>query len=131
MKPVQLILSLILLFIGGMYLGHFRSRVLDRLIVLAFTALGLSMVIAPDWTNAVAHVVGVGRGADLFIYLAILGGVFVLFLFYSKLKELETALTSFVRAVALSGAIDPLSGISYRAPDEAVDRKSSGPIDPT
>ena len=93
MRPVQFILALL---VGGMVLLYFsrlRSGVLDRVVVLAFAVLGLVMVAIPDATTRVANMVGVGRGSDLFVYLALLGFAFVSLLLYSKIRELEATIT--------------------------------------
>jgi hypothetical protein len=108
MKPVQFILAMLLALIGMLYFIRIRSHLLDRILVLLFGLLGLSMVVAPDWTNSVANLVGVGRGADLFIYLAILGFAFVYLLFYAKVRDLEATLTEVARAVALEHALPKL-----------------------
>ncbi len=110
MKPVQIILTLLLLLILTLYFARLRSSVLDRLVVVLFSILGISMVIAPDWTNKAAALVGVGRGADLFIYLAIVGLSFVVLLFYSKIRSLEALITDLTRAVAIDRAVGHSAG---------------------
>jgi hypothetical protein len=107
MRPVQFILTVLLIAIVVLYFGRLRSRLLDRVVVLAFAILGISMVVAPDWTNKAASLVGVGRGADLFIYLAILGFAFVLLLFYSKIRDIEASLTDIARAIAIERSVAP------------------------
>jgi hypothetical protein len=62
------------------------------------------MIAAPDWTNDVAHWVGVGRGVDLFFYLAILGFSFATLILYSKIRDLDESLTRLVRAIAIERA---------------------------
>ena len=117
MRPVQLILTVLLLLIVALYFSRLRSRLLDRVVVLLLSVLGIGMVLAPDLTNKAADLVGVGRGADLFIYLAIVGFGFLFLLFYSKIRQLEATLTDLARNIAISRA---------RAPDSA----STPPGDP-
>jgi len=130
MRPVQVILALLLLFILVLYFSRLRSSVLDRLVVVVFSILGISMIIAPDWTNWAANLVGVGRGADLLIYLAIVGFGFVILLFYSKIKALDASITDLARSVAIERAVgssgsepkrpDPEEGKSDQSRDEPV-----------
>jgi small membrane protein len=120
MRPVQFILALMVLVIVVVYFSKFRSRAFDRVLVLFLAMLGLSMVIAPDWTNRAANLVGVGRGADLFIYLSIMSFSFVSLLFYSKMRDLEATITEMARAVAIKGAV----------PLRETEGEQSPPVDP-
>lgn len=107
MRPVQFILMLLVIGMLALYFSRLRSGVLDRVVVLAFGILGLVMVAVPDMTTRVANFVGVGRGADLFIYLALLGIGFACLLLYSKLRELEASITNLSRTVAIDRARGP------------------------
>jgi hypothetical protein len=121
MKPIQLILVLFLLAIAAVYFLRLRKKTYDRLIVIFFILAGAVLVIMPDWTTAIAQLLGVGRGADLLLYLGLLGLSFVCLLLYSKMRELETALTDLVRSIAIAGA---------RPPDQAGDKTSEGQNNP-
>ncbi len=104
MRPVQFVLMLMLIGVLLLYFSRLRSGLLDRIVVLFFGILGLTMVVAPDWTSTVANLVGVGRGVDLFFYLAILGFAFAGLILYSKIRDLEAHLTQLVRSVAVERA---------------------------
>ncbi|MGD8415162.1 MAG: DUF2304 domain-containing protein [Candidatus Latescibacterota bacterium] len=101
MRPVQLILIGLLILVTSIYFSRLRSGVLDRLIILCFVVLGAVMTVAPDLTTAIAHLVGVGRGVDLFFYLAILGLGFMWLLLFSKIRDLQSSITNLTRALAL------------------------------
>lgn len=112
MKPIQILLSALLALLAlAVWLNRGHARLVNRLIVGALALLGIFMVLAPDTTTDIAEFVGVGRGADLLLYLAVIGFAFVSVLLYARLREFEWALTQVVRAQALAGA---------RAPDEAI-----------
>lgn len=127
MRPVQVILALLFLLMLVLYFSRLRSSVLDRLVVVVFSLLGLSMVIAPDLTNWAAGLVGVGRGADLLIYFSIIGFAFVILLFYSKIRAIEASMTELARTVAIKGAV-VAPGSEPKLPDLAGDKpdQSSG-----
>lgn len=110
MKPVQLILVVLLLLILILYFSRLRSGVLDRFAVLVFGLLGISMVVFPDWTNWLAHRVGVDSGAHLFIYLSILGLGFFCLLLYSRLRDLQHSLTQLIRTLAVERAQERSDG---------------------
>jgi hypothetical protein len=67
----------------------------------ALVAAGILFVLFPSLTNRLAHVLGVGRGADLFLYLAISCGAVLLFNFYLRLRSLELRQVELVRQLAL------------------------------
>ncbi len=109
MKPIQIILiSLLAGLVLAVWLKRGSAKLLNRLIVGAFALVGIFMVLAPDTTTAIAEFVGVGRGADLLLYLAVIGFAFVTVLLYARLRELELALTRVVRAQAIQNARAPL-----------------------
>ena len=89
MKPIQAILVLILLAIAGLYFNRLRKKTFDRLIILLFIFTGILLVITPDLTTAIAHRLGVGRGADLIMYLGLLMLSFFCVLLYARIRELR------------------------------------------
>jgi len=72
-------------------------------IIVVFTLLALAgaAVLFPDVTNDIAHVVGVGRGADLIMYMLHVGLLFVIIHYYTKFVELQQQITHLVREIAL------------------------------
>ncbi|MGH7335499.1 MAG: DUF2304 domain-containing protein [Candidatus Rokuibacteriota bacterium] len=72
-------------------------------IIVVFTLLALAgaAVLFPDATNDIAHVVGVGRGADLIMYMLHVGLLFVIIHYYTKFVELQQQITHLVREIAL------------------------------
>lgn len=79
----------------------FRTKVIYRLIGLALFLIALILIIFPDFTTVVAHVLGVGRGADLLFYFSLVGGIYVALLMYMKIRELDRKLAELTRAMAL------------------------------
>ena len=118
MRPVQFVLILLLLGVLMLYFSRLRSGLLDRIVVLLFGLLGIAMVVAPDWTSSLAHLVGVGRGVDLFFYLAILGFAFAGLILYSKIRDMELQITRLVRMVAMERANEPAAGTNPSPADQ-------------
>lgn len=58
-------------------------------------------IVFPDITQDAADVVGVGRGADLVLYISIVAVLFVLLHYYTKFVELQRQLTQMAREVAI------------------------------
>jgi small membrane protein len=90
-----------LLFILISYLRKFRRPALDKLFIGLLLVLGIFFVLYPEVTNQLAHFLGIGRGADLIFYLAILGFGYLTLVLYSKIKKLEDQLTKIIRKQSL------------------------------
>ena len=61
----------------------------------------LFVTLCPNATYPLAHLVGIGRGADFVIYCALLVLLRVLFYLYHQNRRLESQLTQIVRHLAL------------------------------
>jgi len=59
------------------------------------------VVVLPETTQLLANVVGVGRGVDLAIYLALLALFFLVFKLFTKIELLEREISKLVRTIAL------------------------------
>lgn len=110
MRPVQFILIVLVILVIVLYFSRLRSGLLDRVVVVLFAALGITMAAVPDLTMKMAHAVGVGRGADLFMYLSLVGFGFFGLVLYSKLRDLEASITHLARNVAIQTASRPQDG---------------------
>jgi hypothetical protein len=104
---IQPILVALLLLIGGMYLTALASRLASRMALLGLLGLGVLFVIDPDLTTRIAHSVGVGRGADLLLYLFCLATVTMFLKLYQRNRTVEEKLTEVVRQMALQGVRRP------------------------
>jgi hypothetical protein len=83
------------------------SHAVDWRTAFAWSALWIVAAIAilrPSITVAVAHFLGIGRGADLVFYCGILGMLLGFFAVYVRLKRLEQQVTTLVRAIAIRDA---------------------------
>ena len=73
--------------------------------VLSFIwlAAGAAML-RPDMSMRLANILGIGRGADLLLYVAILVSIAILFKIYLRFATLENQLTVLIRHLAISEA---------------------------
>jgi hypothetical protein len=72
MMIIQIIVIIVALGISLYALGGHQTHATRAWKKIAFCALAVAMVIAvlfPNVTNQAAHIVGVGRGADLLLYM--------------------------------------------------------------
>jgi hypothetical protein len=78
-----------------------QMRAWKKIIGIIFTALAVVVVLFPETANDIAHFVGVGRGADLLLYLLTLGFISVCINLYLKSKIEEQKMAKLARKVAL------------------------------
>lgn len=90
-----------------------RPRITAWLGVLVWTLAGLT-VLSPELTTRIARLLGIGRGADLLIYLLALAFLSSWFYFYRRLRSLSDSITALTRAIALERAKSSLleSGVA-------------------
>jgi small membrane protein len=98
---IQIVLATILVYLIAQVVSQPLFSKLAKLGIAVVIAAGLLFVFWPSVTNTIAHHVGVGRGADLFSYLAISVGAVVLFGFYLRIRSLELRNVELVRQLAI------------------------------
>jgi hypothetical protein len=86
---------------------------------------GTVAVIWPESTSWVAQGLGIGRGADLILYIAVIVMVVGFWMMYLRLRQLRREVTLMVRHIALTEAEGEAAarGTTVRAADEANDKK--------
>ena len=105
MKPVQLLLIVGTACLLVLYLAFLRSKLLDRLVGLLLLSLAWFSILLPEYTTVVANLLGVGRGADLILYLFGLFTVFALIILYTHVRALRLQMTALVRHLAIRDAV--------------------------
>ncbi|MBU6375173.1 MAG: DUF2304 family protein [Bdellovibrionales bacterium] len=101
MIPSLFILTILLVLLATDYLFLPRQARRAFLVMgLVFGLIGL-LAVFPNGLSAVASWVGIGRGVDLIVYLALIVLVREYFISRSRQAALESQLTSLVRQIAL------------------------------
>jgi small membrane protein len=105
---IKIILAVGLVLALFLYIRYLKSRLLSKLVIVSLFLLGLIFVFIPDLTNYLAHLVGVGRGADLLLYCMTI--LFYLSFIYNhyKIKAMQEQITGIIRY----GAIDHVKEIT-------------------
>jgi small membrane protein len=131
---IKLLLVVGLVVVAVSMLRHrntMRFRAGKKLLLAAFAVLAVAAVAFPDWLNDVAKGVGVGRGADLLLYLLIVAFLFVALNTYLKFKDYDTVLTRLSRRIAIDEALrryGPVTGSSSTpSPPDEPNRASPTP----
>ena len=91
-----------LLFLRCVYrvIRRSRSRVGSFAGAVIWLAAGVA-ILRPEVTNELAELLGIGRGADLLLYLLAIAFLASVFYFYQKAHRLESDLTRVVRRLAI------------------------------
>lgn len=100
---IQIILSLGLAGCLFYVISLGRPNRLLRLTLFAIILTGAVFVWIPDMTNTIARLVGVGRGADLVMYIWIVLNLLFILRLHIKLREQSEAMTQLARRIALAG----------------------------
>lgn len=82
--------------------GRATHQAVLRLSGLVLVVLGITAVLFPDITVWAARLVGVRRGTDLVLYVAVVSFCFVTVMLYQRMHTLETQITSLARELTLA-----------------------------
>ena len=103
---IVVIIALLALSFRG---GGARQQALRRVFMVLFVAVAAVALVFPQTLTWVANLVGIGRGADLLLYLLVL--VFLVYVAssYRRFRHLENDATRLARRLALDSARAPHS----------------------
>ncbi len=100
----QILLSLLIIFALYRLIRNFLNKKISKIDFigwLCFWLIALTIVIYPDITNWLARFLGIGRGADVIIYFALIIIFYFLFSFSRKLRSMEKSITDVVREISI------------------------------
>ncbi|MBB5632658.1 hypothetical protein BKA04_000881 [Cryobacterium mesophilum] len=104
------ILAVVVILIAAFFMlrgGGARHQAIRRILMLLFIVAAASSVFFPQvWTWA-AHLIGIGRGADLLLYFLVLTFLGFVASTYRRFRNLEHDVTELSRQVALVTAPQP------------------------
>jgi hypothetical protein len=76
---------------------------------MAVWAVGAASIIWPHATAVIAHRLGIGRGADLLLYVSVLVMFVAFFYVYTRFRRLDRQITLLVRRLAIQNAAPALT----------------------
>jgi len=121
----QLLLLTLAIIIIALVALRFRQGRIGTPAFLFWIFLWVSaavVVVYPDSTSVVARFLGIGRGADLVLYLGAILILYLIFRLFMRMEQLDRNITTIVRSMALREAgLDD----SHREPSEG--SRSPGP----
>jgi hypothetical protein len=105
---IQIILVCSLVGLFAYALSQRRRSAPVSVLIMASSVIGSVLVMFPNIANAIAQELGVGRGADLILYVFIIIALTAIFNLHLRLRAAFEVSTKLARAIAL---------ISVRQPD--------------
>jgi hypothetical protein len=99
---IQLFLTVLLAAVAVIVALQRSTSLLLRLAVLSVVTTGVFFVWLPEQTTRLALTLGVGRGADLLLYLWVVITLALIVLLYLKIVQLSRKITELTRALALT-----------------------------
>jgi small membrane protein len=112
------ILAVIAIAVAAFFMlrgGGARHQAIRRILMLLFIVAAASSVFFPGLWTALANIVGIGRGADLLLYLTVLIFLGFVATTYRRFRHLENDVTELSRQLALVQAKAP--GSSEETPE--------------
>ena len=91
------------------FLQRRKSRLVSGMLAIVSLA-GIYLVVDPDRASELAHLVGVGRGADLIVYCWVVISLMVSVNLQFKIMALRGDITELARALALQEANRGVAG---------------------
>ncbi|MGF1721706.1 DUF2304 domain-containing protein [Vibrio kyushuensis] len=95
-----LLVTVLLIFIVYSFQQRKLSYFVSVLLGL-FSILGIIFVADPQSLSYIANLIGVGRGADLLLYVYVVVGAIILFNLHLKYRSLFDKYTKLIRHIAL------------------------------
>ena len=113
---VLLLIALAIVFVLGLRAPRgARHLALRRVAMGAFVVFAAASVIFPEIWNAMANMLGVGRGTDLLLYTLLVACLLYVASSYLRFRDLEAKVTLLARRIALDEAAAPV----FPEPEEA------------
>ena len=101
---IQILLIIFFLFALVKVIGRFRAGDLTKMGVVLWSLFWIAAAVVallPNSTAYLAKLVGIGRGADLVVYVSLVGIFFIIFRLMIKIKILNKDITKLTRKIAL------------------------------
>lgn len=104
MKNIQILLLTMLVVGAVLFFTRNRTRLVDRIFVLAFVLAGVLLVSFPEISDQMASLLGVGRGVDAVMYSMLVFLSYTCLQLYAKLRSQDARIVELARFIALNSA---------------------------
>jgi hypothetical protein len=80
---------------------NLKIQASKKILGVIFVLIAVFFILFPNSSNRLAHLVGVGRGADLMLYILVLAFIFVTLNSYIRMRQEEVRTTTLARKIAI------------------------------
>ena len=123
-KPLLVIALLVIGLVALRGRGSNRTSAYLKIALGLFFLFAIYSVLFPEQITQIASFIGVGRGTDLLLYVAVIGFIFFTVFTYAKFKDLETRIARLARAVALASALQEPPLLPVQPPEPSLTTES-------
>jgi|SRR5580698_9001527 hypothetical protein len=109
MKNIQILLLTMLVVGTVLFFTRNRTRLIDRIFVLAFVLAGAVLVSFPELSDQLASLLSVGRGVDAIMYFMLVFLSYTCLQLYAKIRSQDARIVDLARFIALNNAKLPES----------------------
>lgn len=99
---VACVVILLLRFLGNPTSS--KTQAWKKLLGVGFSLLALIIILLPELANKAAHLLGIGRGADLLLYLLTIAFIFSSISAYITSKKQQADIVKITRKLAIEQA---------------------------
>jgi hypothetical protein len=102
--PIRFLLITSTLIIAWYFLssrGSSRSNAFKKVLLVGFVAASVVAILIPESLTWLAHLLGVGRGTDLLLYVLVQVVLFQMFNTYAKDKQNQRQVVHLARRIAI------------------------------
>ncbi len=111
MSLIQILAIIFVVFTLWRVVAKYRRHELQRLEFLSWLFFWLAVgaaFLSPRALTRLANFLGIGRGADLVLYLAVLAVFYLMFRIFVRLEKMEREITKIIRQQAIRDRWDKL-----------------------
>lgn len=101
---IQILLVLLILFIVSRLVIRFKNKqigIFNFFVWFVFWIAGIGVIVYPQSSDYVARALGVGRGADVVVYISLVLLFYFVFYITVRLRIIEQQITKIVRKISL------------------------------
>lgn len=105
MMYLQVLVTIFVAFILFKLFVQKQKNKISLFSLIFWSMLWLAVLVVfwePDTTSYLANILGIGRGADLVIYISILAIFYLMFRIFVRLNKIESEITKVVREDAIN-----------------------------
>jgi hypothetical protein len=109
MKNIQILLLTMLVVGTVLFFTRNRTRLIDRIFVLAFVLAGAVLVSFPELSDQLASLLSVGRGVDAIMYFMLVFLSYTCLQLYARIRSQDARIVDLARFIALNNVKLPES----------------------